>query len=134
LLKIAIATDGEYVAAHFGRCPAFTLVDIDENRITACEVIDNPGHQPGVIPRFLHDRGVRCIIAGGMGVRAVELFRDLEIEAIAGIDGKVNEAIEKFIKGALAGGESFCQPGAGKGYGVEKSLCDHPHEDKCEHE
>lgn len=133
-MKIAIAPDGEYVAAHFGRCPAFTLVDIDENRITACEVIDNPGHQPGLIPRFLHDSGVRYIIAGGMGVRAVELFRDLEIEAIAGIDGKVNEAIEKFIKGALAGGENFCQPGAGKGYGVEKSLCDHPHEDKCEHE
>ncbi len=87
-MKIAITTDGEHVAAHFGRCPAFTLIDIDANKITAREVIDNPGHQPGFIPRFLYDRGVRCIITGGMGARAVELFRELEMEAIAGIDGK----------------------------------------------
>jgi len=134
MMRIAIATDGDYVAAHFGRCPAFTLVDINGNKITAREVIDNPGHQPGFIPRFLYDRGVRCIITGGMGARAVELFRELDMEAIAGIEGKVTETIEKFVKGALIGGESLCQPGAGKGYGVEKSICDHPHEDKCEHE
>jgi predicted Fe-Mo cluster-binding NifX family protein len=133
-MKIAIATDGEYVAAHFGRCPAFTLVDVDKDRITTCKVIDNPGHQPGYIPRFLHDMGVRCIITGGMGARAVQLFQELDMEAIAGIDGTVKETIEKFMNGVLTGGESFCQPGAGKGYGVEKSICDHPHEIKCEHE
>ena len=132
-MKIAIATDGEHVAAHFGRCPAFTLIDIDGNKITAHEVIDNPGHQPGFIPRFLHDRGVRCIITGGMGARAGELFRELDMEAIARIDGKVDDVIEKFINGAIVGGESLCQPGAGKGYGIEKSVCDHPHETKCEH-
>jgi predicted Fe-Mo cluster-binding NifX family protein len=132
-MRIAIATDGEFVAAHFGRCPTYTLVDIDGKNITASEIIDNPGHQPGFIPRFLHDRDVRCIITGGMGARAVELFRELDMEAIAGINGKVTEATEMFIKGTLAGGESLCKPGAGKGYGVEKSICDHPHEDKCEH-
>ena len=94
----------------------------------------DPENQPGFIPRFLHDRGVRCIVAGGMGPRAVELFRELDMEAIAGIDGKVTETIDKLIKGALIGGESLCQPGAGKGYGAEKSICDHPHEDKCDHE
>ncbi|MEN6321153.1 MAG: NifB/NifX family molybdenum-iron cluster-binding protein [Syntrophaceae bacterium] len=132
-MRVAIATDGEFVAAHFGRCPAFTLIDIEGNTITAREVIDNPGHQPGVIPQFLYDRGVRCIITGGMGSRAVEMFSELDMEAIAGIEGKVTEIIDKLIKGALVGGESLCQPGAGKGYGVEKSICDHPHEDKCEH-
>ena len=133
-MRIAIATDGEYVAAHFGRCPAFTLIDIDGNANTAREVIDNPGHQPGFIPRFLYDRGVRCIIAGGMGPRAVDLFRELNMEAIVGVEGKVTTTIDKITKGTLAGGESLCQPGAGKGYGVEKSICEHPDEDKCEHE
>lgn len=133
-MKIAIATDGDYVAAHFGRCPSFTLIDIDGKTITAREVIDNPGHQPGFIPRFLYDRGVRCIIAGGMGPRAVQLFQELEMEAIAGIDGTVSDTIAKVINGTLVGGESLCQPGAGKGYGMEKSICDHPHEDKCDHE
>jgi len=133
-MRVAIATDGDYVATHFGRCPAFTLVDIYGNKIKLQEVVENPGHQPGLIPRFLYEKGVRCIVAGGMGASAVELFRELDMEAISGIDGKVVETIDKLIKGTLAGGKSLCQPGAGKGYGVEKSICDHPHEDKCEHE
>jgi predicted Fe-Mo cluster-binding NifX family protein len=133
-MRVAIATDGDSVATHFGRCPAFTLVDLYKNKIKLHEIVENPGHQPDFIPRFLHDRGVRCIVAGGMGARAVALFRELNMEAIAGIECTVSEAIDKLAKGTLVGGESLCQPGAGKGYGVEKSICDHPHEDKCEHE
>ncbi len=32
------------------------------------------------------------------------------------------------MQGKLEAGESFCKPGAGKGYGVEKEECDHPDE------
>ena len=28
-MKIAISTDGDFVSAHFGRCPSFTIVDIE---------------------------------------------------------------------------------------------------------
>jgi len=38
----------------------------------------------------------------------------------------VSEVIEKLISGTLEGGESLCQPGSGRGYGIEKSECDHP--------
>ncbi|MBM4272502.1 MAG: dinitrogenase iron-molybdenum cofactor [Deltaproteobacteria bacterium] len=133
-MKIAISTDGEYVSAHFGRCPTFTLVEIENDRIVAKEIVDNPGHQPGYIPRFLHELGVRCIIAGGMGPRASEIFRDLDMEAIVGVTGKVDDVVDKLIHSNLTGGASLCQPGAGKGYGMDKLLCDHPHEEKCEHE
>jgi predicted Fe-Mo cluster-binding NifX family protein len=109
-------------------------VDLEGKIVKTREVIDNPGHQPGFIPRFLHDRGVRCIITGGMGPRAVQLFNELGMEAIAGIEGKVADTIDKFVQGALVGGNSLCHPGAGKGYGMEKSICDHPHESKCDHE
>jgi len=36
---------------------------------------------------------------------------------------------KKLKKGTLKGGESLCSPGAGKGYGVEKTECDHPNEE-----
>ncbi|MEN6321154.1 MAG: NifB/NifX family molybdenum-iron cluster-binding protein [Syntrophaceae bacterium] len=98
MMRIAIAKDGDYVAAHLGRCSAFTLVDIDGNKVTTDEVIDNPGHQAGFIPRILHDRGVRCIMTGSMGTRAVELFRELDIEAITGVNGKVTNTIDKIIR------------------------------------
>jgi len=44
------------------------------------------------------------------------------------------EVVKQAAAGTLKGGESLCQPGAGKGYGVEKTTCDNPNEDNCEHE
>lgn len=135
-MRVAISTDGDVVSAHFGRCPYFTILDLEDGNITKKEVIENPGHQPGFIPQFLHQRGVECIVAGGMGMRAQGFFAEEGIQTILGASGKIHDVIEKLKKGTLKGGESLCKPGAGKGYGVEKAVCDHPHEkhDICEHE
>ena len=133
-MRVAISTDGDSVSAHFGRCPSFTIVDIEDGKITKKEVIENPGHQPGFIPEFLHKRDVECIICGGMGMRAIELFNQLNIQMIVGISGRIDEVIEKLQKGTLEGGESLCAPGLGKGYGIEKTECSLPNQDNCEHE
>ena len=132
-MKVAISTDGEFVSAHFGRCPSFTIIDIEDGRILKKDVVDYPGHQPGFIPQFLHKKGVNCIIAGGMGMRAIGFFNEFGIQAIVGISGKTSEAVEKLLKGTLKGGESLCKPVSGKGYGVEKGECDHPKKKNCEH-
>jgi predicted Fe-Mo cluster-binding NifX family protein len=125
-VKIAISTDNDYVSAHFGRCPYFTIVEIEGEKIINKEQVDNPGHQPAFLPQFLSDLGVNCIIAGGMGRRAIALFSEKGIQTLVGISGPVNEVIDKLIQGTLEGGESLCKPGSGKGYGIEKSECDHP--------
>lgn len=134
-MRIAISTEGDSVSAHFGRCPHFTIIDMEKNRIAKKEVIENPGHQPGFIPQFLHQRGVGCIVAGGMGMRAQGFFAEAGIQTILGANGKIDDVIEKLQKGTLESGESLCKPGAGKGYGIDKTQCDHPHEEheKCKH-
>ncbi len=124
-MRFAISTDGDFVSAHFGRCPSFTIVEIDSNAVVKKELIDNPGHHPGYLPEFLHKIGVSSIICGGMGQRAVELFKERGISTIVGIEGKITEVIDKLIDGDLQSGESLCQPGAGKNYGIEKTQCDH---------
>jgi len=126
-MRVAISTDGDFVSPHFGRCPSYTIIDIEGNKVTKKEIIDNPGHQPGFIPQFLHQRGVECIVAGGMGTRATGFFNELGIKTIVGVTGKIDEVIEKILKGSLEGGESLCKPGSGKAYGIEKTECDHPH-------
>ena len=132
-MRIAISTDGEFVSAHFGRCPTFTLVDIENGKVSKRTEVANPGHQPGAIPEFLNKKGVNCIVAGGMGARATSFFEEYGINTIVGISGKIDEVVEQLKKGTLEGGESLCKPGAGKGYGLDKSVCDHPHEDNCDH-
>ena len=124
-MRVAISTDGDFVSAHFGRCPQFTLVDIDKNKVTKREIIDNPGHHPGFLPQFLSEKGATCIIAGGMGMRAQELFSQAGIDSILGVEGSIDSVVEQLLAGTLKGGESICSPGAGKGYGVDKSVCDH---------
>ncbi len=114
-MKIAIATENDQVAQHFGRCAAYTLVEFKDNRVLGREIIANPGHQPGFLPRFLAERGVSCIIAGGMGRRAQDLFAAQNIETIIGVTGPVDRAIAGYLSGDLPRGESLCdhlqQPG-----------------------
>jgi predicted Fe-Mo cluster-binding NifX family protein len=128
-MRAAISTDGDYVSAHFGRCPSFTIADIENNKLVKKEIIDNPGHHPGYLPQFLNERGVDCIIAGGMGQRAQILFKQNNIEALMGISGKIDDVLDQLCNGSLEGGESLCKPGAGKGYGLDKSECDHGEHD-----
>jgi predicted Fe-Mo cluster-binding NifX family protein len=120
-MRIAISTDGEQVSEHFGRCPSFTIVEIEGNEIKNKEIVNNPGHHPGFIPEFLHKKGINCIIAGGMGRKAAGFFKQYGIETIVGISGTIEETLEKLKRGTLKGGESLCKPGAGKGYGIEKT-------------
>lgn len=131
---VAISTDQDYVAGHFGRCPAYTLVDIEDGKVLSQEVVPNPGHMPGMIPKFLNEKGAKCIIAGGMGARAEGFFQQFGIQTVVGIQGKIEEVVAKLLDGSLEPGESLCKPGGGKGYGLDKAECDHPHEESCDHD
>jgi len=120
-MKIAISTDGDEVSPHFGRCPHFTIIEVEDNKLLDKKIIENPGHRSDYLPRFLSGIGVKCIVAGGMGIRAKGQFNRECIETILGVRGKVDEVIDKIKGGSLKGGEGICEPGMGKGYGVEKT-------------
>jgi predicted Fe-Mo cluster-binding NifX family protein len=94
-MRIAISTEGDFVSAHFGKCPAFTVVDLMEGKTVRKEVLPNPGHEPGVIPQFLHRKGAECIVCGGMGGRVAGLFSELGIEVISRIGGRVSDTISQ---------------------------------------
>ena len=113
-MKVAISTDQGYVSAHFGRCSTYTVVEIKEGQMLSREEIANPGHQPGFLPQYLSEKGVNCIIAGGMGPRAQALFAQKNIESIIGVQGTVDEVIEKFIAQELEAGEDLCGHGHGE--------------------
>jgi len=133
-MKVAISTDNGHVSAHFGRCPEFTILEIEDGRVKNRETIPNPGHQPGFLPEFMAQHQVEAVIAGGGGRRAQMLFEEKGIQFVLGVTGTIDENVAKLCQGELEGGESLCQPGAGKGYGVEKDECDHgEHEEHGEH-
>ena len=127
-MRIAIATEAGQVAAHFGRCPLYTLVDIVDGSIENRTEIENPGHEPGRIPRLLRSHDVDVIVAGGMGRRAQMLFDGMDIKQVVGATGSVDEVLNACLTGTLEGGESLCTHGEGLGdgtHGGEQGDCDH---------
>ncbi len=115
-MRIAISTDNDYVSAHFGRCPSYTLVDIEDGEVIKRQLIENPEHSPGFLPGFLSNHGVDCVITGGMGMRAQSLFAQKNIQTIIGVTEKIDDAIEQFLKGTLKVGESLCDRGESQGH------------------
>lgn len=115
-MKIAIATDGNLVSAHFGHCQTYTIYEVDESKkkVINKEVIENPGHQPGFLPGYLAKLGVNCIIAGGMGPRAQELFAQNNIETITGVSGRVDDVIQEYLNGNIADRGNLCDHGEGE--------------------
>ena len=119
-MKIAIPTEDKYVCEHFGRSPEFTIFTVENEKIIKKEVITNPGHSTGFLPKFFHELGVNTIITGGAGWRAQQFFSQYRIKFILGITGQIDDVIENYVKGNLKSKESLCSPGKGKGYGIEK--------------
>ncbi|HUU43246.1 MAG TPA: iron-sulfur cluster carrier protein MrpORP, partial [Planctomycetota bacterium] len=75
-MRIAIPMADGRLAMHFGHCQEFALVDVDVEKgsITGQTAEAAPDHQPGLLPKWLAERGAEVIIAGGMGRRAQDLF------------------------------------------------------------
>ncbi|MEN8153444.1 MAG: NifB/NifX family molybdenum-iron cluster-binding protein [Acidobacteriota bacterium] len=110
-MKIAIATEGDLVAQHFGRCSEYTIIKVENSKVVEKAIIDNPGHAPGYLPRFLSDMGVKIILSGGMGPKAINLFRERKVEPLVGVSGPVNKIIEDLLNEKLVLGESECNHG-----------------------
>ncbi len=119
-MKIAISTDNGQVSEHFGRCPEFTIAEIEGKKLKKTETISNPGHRTGFLPKFLSEKGVSCVIAGGAGFRAKQFFDEYGIKLVTGVRGSVDQTIDRFINNNLEAGEDACKPGDGRGYGIRK--------------
>jgi predicted Fe-Mo cluster-binding NifX family protein len=107
-MKIAVASIGNTVCAHFGHCENFQVFEEQGGCIANAETILNPGHRPGFLPNFLGDMNVDVIIAGGMGGGAVEIFNERNIEVIVGADGDARRAAERYLAGELKSTGSVC--------------------------
>lgn len=108
-MKIAISTEGGNVSAHFGRCPSYTIADVENGKVVRVEEIPNPGHEPGFLPRFLAQKGVSVVIAGGMGPRAQALFAQNSIKTVTGIQGEVRSILARYVSGQLQAGQDLCE-------------------------
>ncbi len=110
-MKIAIPLAQGKLSLHFGHCEQFAMIDVDAGTKTIVhrEDIVAPPHEPGLLPRWLAERGADMIIAGGMGQRAQSLFEQNRIEVLIGAPSDTPERlVEAYLGGTLQSGDNVC--------------------------
>lgn len=86
-MKIAIPSNDPggldaTISDHFGHCDVFTLVDVEEGKVTDIQLIPNAGHVQGGCMgpvMLLKNAGADIMAAGGMGMRPLAGFQQVGI-------------------------------------------------------
>lgn len=91
------------ISGHFGHCDLFTLVNIQDGKISSVEILSNVEHHVGgcIAPvNLLRDKGVQAIVVGGIGARPMQAFAEAGIDvyyADRGTLKNVEEAADGMI-------------------------------------
>ena len=111
LMKIAIPVTHGRLCAHFGHCDQFAIFETggeDPNSLKK-SMHDAPPHEPGLLPRWLHELGANVVIAGGMGQRAQQLFAGNGIKVVVGAPADTPEQLATaYLAGTLQAGDNIC--------------------------
>ena len=108
---IAVPVTGSLLSQHFGHCEKFAAFLIDEEKkvILSISYLDAPPHEPGILPGWLAEKGVNCVIACGMGSRAIKIFEENNIEVVTGApEGNPINIIEDYLGGHLKMKANIC--------------------------
>ncbi len=110
-MRYAVPLAEGKLTMHFGHCAQFALIDVDDatKTITKREDVTPPPHEPGLLPKWLGERNVTHIIAGGMGGRAQGLFAEQGIHVTVGASvAEPEELIAAHLAGTLTCGQNAC--------------------------
>ncbi len=111
MMKIAVPVAEGRLTQHFGHCAGFDSFDVAEDGKTVVnkDYIAAPPHEPGLLPKFLGEKGVTHIVAGGMGSRARDLFTERGIAVCVGAPAeKTEKIVADFLAGTLITGVNGC--------------------------
>ena len=100
-MKIAITYEKNMVFQHFGKCPCFLIVNIEDNKVVSKfeKLSGNTGH--GALGGMLKNLGVELLICGGIGGGAKDILAANNIKIISGISGNVDDVLNDYLNGTL---------------------------------
>jgi len=109
-MKIAVPTRANRIDDHFGHCESYTVFTVDDKEIIFEETLKSPegcGCKSN-IASVLQETGVEVMLAGNMGMGALNVLNMHGIDVIRGCSGHPKEVAELFLKGELTDSGTGC--------------------------
>lgn len=120
---IAVPTREGRVDDHFGHCAYYTVYTVDEKEgIVKTETLESPegcGCKSDIAER-MEAMGITVMLAGNMGNGAFGKLSAHGIEVIRGCAGKVEEVVERYLRGELRDSTVACDHHDCEHHGEEK--------------
>ncbi len=115
-------------SGHFGHCQQFTIVEIENNNVTAISFLQNPPHATDGCMKpvsLLKANQVDAIIVGGMGANPFNRFREVGINVFFAdlkkfpdvqsiVDSLLAGTLVPMVSQQLCGGSGNCHQHQGK--------------------
>ncbi len=107
-MKIAVSSNGpglnDRIESRFGRCPYFIFVDTET---LESDSMPNPnislGGGAGIqSAQLMAEKGVTTVLTGNCGPNAFKVFEAAGIQVITGVDGIVQDAVQRFKSNQLS--------------------------------
>jgi predicted Fe-Mo cluster-binding NifX family protein len=107
--KFAVPVNNGVLDEHFGHCEFYAIFVVEEGNIISEELVKAPPHEPGLLPRWLAERGVTDVIAGGMGRKAIDIFNENNVNVFVGAPKQVPATLVKqFLDNSLNFVSNYC--------------------------
>lgn len=109
-MKVAVPTQGNMVDEHFGHCEYYTVFTVENNEIVKSEIMESPqtcGCKSGIAP-ILAEKGITVMLAGGIGMGAINVLNSVGIDVVRGCSGNVNEVASNWLNGKINDSGETC--------------------------
>ncbi|HNW98851.1 MAG TPA: NifB/NifX family molybdenum-iron cluster-binding protein [Bacteroidales bacterium] len=108
--KVAVPTREGQVDDHFGHCEYYTIFTIEDGKVSNEETFKAPegcGCKSNVAS-VLASMGIKIMLAGNMGMGALNVLNMSGIEVYRGCSGNVKEVITEYLKGEVTDSGEGC--------------------------
>ncbi len=114
-MKVAVVLSEGEVSPHFGKCEEVMIAQVGDSEFSVLELLPAPPHECSALPDLFTQKGVRAVIAGGMGAGAIQNLERAGVRVYAGVQGSPEAALRSLVAGSLPQGAAVCGGGHGDG-------------------
>ena len=120
-MRIAVTTDQDFVSSCFGCTPSCTVLEIEAGRVGRTFIVPNPGWSHRDWADFLERNAIACLIVGNIGGNARAVLKWRGIRVLSGVQGNLDEVVERYIQGSLPETETGCGSSAADGRALKSA-------------